>query len=111
VPPTLSVELEAKRLELLHGVVPRATTMGALIRPTNPNVERQSKDLEAAARNFGLKLEVLTAGVEGDFDGALRSRPICRFSNPRRSSWSSISAPRRRSASRSRSRSSPGPTR
>src|SRR3954466_4533839 len=57
-------------LGLLHGVGPRATTMGALIRPTNPNVERQSKDLEAAARNFGLKLEVLTAGVEGHFDGA-----------------------------------------
>ena len=38
---TLSVELEPKRLELLYGLVPTATTIGALVNPTNPNAEVQ----------------------------------------------------------------------
>jgi hypothetical protein len=40
-----------------------------------------------------------------------RSRPICRSSSRRHSSWSSISTPPRRSASPCRHRSSPAPTR
>jgi putative ABC transport system substrate-binding protein len=67
---TLSVELEPKRLELLHGLVPTATTIGALVNPTNPNAAIQSPDLQAAARTLGLKLEVLHAGSERDFEAA-----------------------------------------
>jgi putative tryptophan/tyrosine transport system substrate-binding protein len=65
---TLSAELEPKRLELLHGLVPTATTIGALINRTNPNAATQSRDLEAAARKLGVKLQVLNAGTERDFD-------------------------------------------
>jgi putative ABC transport system substrate-binding protein len=67
---TLSVELEPKRLELLHGLVPTAKTIGALVNPTNPNAAIQSPDLQAAARTLGLKLEVLHAGSERDFEAA-----------------------------------------
>ena len=67
---TLSVELEPKRLELLHDVVPRATTIGALVNPNNPNAETQSRDLQAAARTFGVKVYILNASSEDDFNAA-----------------------------------------
>jgi putative ABC transport system substrate-binding protein len=65
---TLSVELEPKRLELLHGLVPTAKTIGALVNPTNPNAGIQLPGLQAAARTLGLKLEILNAGTEQDFE-------------------------------------------
>src|SRR4051794_3452026 len=45
----LNVELGPKRLELLHELVPTATTIVLLVNPTNSNAESQSKDLQAAA--------------------------------------------------------------
>src|SRR5262249_60872428 len=57
-----------KRLELLHGVVPHAKTIGVLVNPTNPNAGIQSKELPAAARSLGINVEILGATSEGDFD-------------------------------------------
>jgi ABC-type uncharacterized transport system substrate-binding protein len=65
---TLSVELEPKRLELLRGVMPTATTIGALVNRTNPNAEIQSRELQSAARALGLELQILDAVTEHDFD-------------------------------------------
>jgi putative ABC transport system substrate-binding protein len=65
---TLSAELEPKRLELLHALIPTATTIGALVNPTNPIAESQSRELWAAARALGLKLQILNASAERDFD-------------------------------------------
>jgi putative tryptophan/tyrosine transport system substrate-binding protein len=65
---TLSAELEPKRLELLHELVPKATTIGALVNQTNPIAETQSRELQAAARALGLKLQILNASTERDFD-------------------------------------------
>jgi ABC-type uncharacterized transport system substrate-binding protein len=65
---TLSVELETKRLELLHGVVPQAKTIGALVNPANPNAGIQSKALPAAARSLGVNVEILSATSEHDFE-------------------------------------------
>jgi putative tryptophan/tyrosine transport system substrate-binding protein len=46
----LNVELAPKRLELLHELVPVATTIALLVNPSNPVVaERNTKDLQAAA--------------------------------------------------------------
>jgi ABC-type uncharacterized transport system substrate-binding protein len=64
----LSVELVPKRLELLHELVPTATTMALLVNPTNPNAVTQTRDLQAAARTLGLKLHVLHASSEHDFE-------------------------------------------
>ena len=66
---TLGVELEPKRLELLYGLIPTARTVGALVNPTNPNAEVQTRELQPAARALGLKLELLQATSERDFDG------------------------------------------
>jgi putative tryptophan/tyrosine transport system substrate-binding protein len=66
----LNVEIGPKRLELLHEVVPAASVVALLLNPTNPNSERQSRNIQAAARSLGLQLHVLHASTERDFDRA-----------------------------------------
>jgi putative ABC transport system substrate-binding protein len=66
----LNVEIGAKRLELLHELVPTATVMAVLMNPTNPNAEAQSRDMQAAAHTLGLQLHVLNASTERDFSTA-----------------------------------------
>ena len=66
----LNVEIGSKRLELLHELVPKASLMGLLINPTNPNAESQTRDMHAAAQSLGLQLHVLNASNEGDLDKA-----------------------------------------
>jgi putative ABC transport system substrate-binding protein len=66
----LNEEIGAKRLELLHQVVPTATVMAALINPSHPGAEFQTKDLQAAASTLGLQIHFLQATSEKDFDGA-----------------------------------------
>jgi putative ABC transport system substrate-binding protein len=69
---TLNVELAAKRLELLHELVPTAKIIAALINPTNLSVinETETRDLQAAARALGLTLHVLYASSEQEIDTA-----------------------------------------
>jgi putative ABC transport system substrate-binding protein len=64
----LSVELGPKLLELLHDSVPKAAIMALLVNPTNPNLEMQSTDLQAAALKLGLQPHVVNASTERDFD-------------------------------------------
>jgi len=64
---TLSIELEPKRLELLHGLVPAVTTIGALFNQTHPDAEARSRDLQAAARTLGIELYILNASSDNDF--------------------------------------------
>jgi putative tryptophan/tyrosine transport system substrate-binding protein len=64
----LSVEVGPKLLDMLHVAVPSARTMALLINPANPNAETQSKSMEQAALKLGLKLHVLNASVEREFD-------------------------------------------
>jgi ABC-type uncharacterized transport system substrate-binding protein len=64
----LGVELGSKRLELLHELVPTASIVAALVNPNTPAAETQSTDLQTAARTLGLKLHVLHASTERDFD-------------------------------------------
>jgi putative ABC transport system substrate-binding protein len=76
---TLSVELTPKRLEVLHELVPMATTIAFLINPTNPFFPSFNRDmtatatLQAAAGSLGLKLIVLQASSERDFDAVFAS--------------------------------------
>ncbi len=66
---TLGVELGPKQLALLHEVVPTATVVALLVNPTNPALaETQSRIVPAAARTLGLKLPVLNASTDRDFD-------------------------------------------
>jgi putative tryptophan/tyrosine transport system substrate-binding protein len=64
----LNVELGPKRLELLHELVPSATTFALLVNPKHPAADQLSRDLQTAARLLGLQLHVLHASTDGDFD-------------------------------------------
>jgi len=67
----LGVELGSKRLELLHELVPTATTMALLVNPTEPALsEPITRSLQIAAGALALKLHVLQASTERDFDAA-----------------------------------------
>jgi ABC transporter substrate binding protein len=61
---TLNVELAAKRLQLLHELVPAANIIALLVNPTDSNVETTLKSLRAAARDLGLQVHVLRASTE-----------------------------------------------
>src|SRR5207245_4636723 len=68
---TLNVEVAAKRLELLHELVPTATIVALLVNPTNPTLaETITRDLEVAARTLGVELYVLHASNEREIDTA-----------------------------------------
>jgi putative tryptophan/tyrosine transport system substrate-binding protein len=68
---TLNVEVAAKRLELLHELVPTATIVALLVNPTSTAIaETTTTELEVAARTLGLELHVLYASSEGEIDAA-----------------------------------------
>jgi putative tryptophan/tyrosine transport system substrate-binding protein len=64
----LNVEIGAKRLELLHELVPTASVMVLLVNPTNALTEANTRSVQAAAHALGLQLHVLNASTERDFD-------------------------------------------
>jgi ABC-type uncharacterized transport system substrate-binding protein len=66
----LSVEVGPKRLELARELFPGATTFALLVNPANPLAATVSKDLEAAADTLGMRLHVLHASTEADFEAA-----------------------------------------
>jgi putative ABC transport system substrate-binding protein len=71
---SLNVEVGPKRLELLHEVVPSATSMALLVNPTNPSMaEPFSRALQAAAGVLGLQLHVLHASSEREIEAAFET--------------------------------------
>jgi putative ABC transport system substrate-binding protein len=60
--------LDAKRLELLHELIPRATTIAALVNPNYFAAETQRREVQEAALRLGLEIIVLSAIAEGDFE-------------------------------------------
>jgi putative tryptophan/tyrosine transport system substrate-binding protein len=60
----------AKRLGLLHELVPNAGVIGMLVNPTFPDVKSQLRDMREAAQSAGLQVQVVNAGSERDFDKA-----------------------------------------
>jgi putative ABC transport system substrate-binding protein len=66
----LTVELEAKKLELLLELLPAATAIALLVNPTTVLTESVTKVVQDAARSFGLHLHVLNASTESQIDAA-----------------------------------------
>ena len=65
------VGLGAKRLGLLHELLPRAARFGVLVNPDNPLVtESIVAELQTAAQAIGRKIEVVAARTNGDIDTA-----------------------------------------
>jgi putative ABC transport system substrate-binding protein len=65
---TLGVEVQSKRLELLHELLPTATTMALLDAERPGGTEAVLTNLQAAARTLGLQLHVFTVRSKSDLD-------------------------------------------
>ena len=63
------MEIAAKRIGLLHDLLPRATTIAVLAAPSS----RERTDTQEAARVLGLQIKVLIAGTDRELDAALAS--------------------------------------
>jgi putative ABC transport system substrate-binding protein len=72
-------EILAKRLGLLHEMVPQAVRVAVLVNPANnPSAEATLQFIPEAARALGLQIAVLKAGTSGEIDaafGTLRREP------------------------------------
>jgi putative tryptophan/tyrosine transport system substrate-binding protein len=65
---SLDTELGRKRLQLLHELLPNVGTIAALVNPTFPGSDIQTKDLQVAASALGLELHILHASAERDIN-------------------------------------------
>ena len=63
------IELEAKRLELLHQLVPGAVRIAVLVNPANASyTEATLREVEAAARTIGVQVQVLKANTAREIE-------------------------------------------
>jgi putative ABC transport system substrate-binding protein len=81
---TITLELGAKRLELLRELVPAATRVAVLVNPANAaNAETIVRDVEVAARAMGLQIQIFNASTSSEINAAfailVRERPDALF--------------------------------
>jgi len=69
----LVTELMPKRLELISELVPQAGVIALLVNPNSADAERQTQDLQEAARAKRVQLIILKAGTESEIDAAFGS--------------------------------------
>jgi ABC-type uncharacterized transport system substrate-binding protein len=68
----MGVELVAKRLELLHEILPGFTRIALLVNPNNPGLMQDNIELsKAAAQRLGLEMIVVKAGSESEIESAV----------------------------------------
>jgi putative ABC transport system substrate-binding protein len=66
-----SAEVVAKRLGLLHELVPKAIRVAVLVNPTNTlSTEPTLRDLPEAAREIGLQVQILNASTSREIEAA-----------------------------------------
>jgi putative ABC transport system substrate-binding protein len=65
---SMAVELEPKRVELLHELMPSANVFGLLVNPSNPNAQVQTKEVQAAAQKLGIQVHIVHVSAEREFD-------------------------------------------
>ena len=66
----LAAELEPKRLEILHELVPTADRIAVLVNPAYQDVELRVDEIQAASRTIGKQIHVLQASTENAIDMA-----------------------------------------
>jgi putative tryptophan/tyrosine transport system substrate-binding protein len=64
----LTAVLEAKRLELLHELLPSVGVIALLVNPTNASTKAEIQQAQEAAGRLGVKLIVLNAANEDEID-------------------------------------------
>jgi putative tryptophan/tyrosine transport system substrate-binding protein len=71
---SLGAEVGAKRLEVLHELMPSTTVFALLVDPASPAIaDSQSSELRTAARALGVQLHVLYASTQDELDAAFAS--------------------------------------
>ena len=79
--------MTAKRLRLLHDLVPQAVHVAVLVNPTNAvTAETTLRELQHAAPTIGLQIQIIKASTIGEIDAAFATfcarasrRPLCRW--------------------------------
>jgi putative ABC transport system substrate-binding protein len=66
----IGAEVAAKRLELLHKLVPTATSIAMLARSTSPLTQAETRAMQSAAHVLGVRVLVLYAGTESEIAAA-----------------------------------------
>jgi putative tryptophan/tyrosine transport system substrate-binding protein len=66
-------EMEAKRLALLHELVPTATMIGVIVNPSSPSIDTQLREINSAARALGRQIQIVNATNERELDAAFAS--------------------------------------
>jgi len=69
----LHMQVSAKRLGLLHELLPRAARLAVLVNPNSRVAESEIADAQAAAAAIGRELDVVTAATSREIDIALAS--------------------------------------
>jgi putative ABC transport system substrate-binding protein len=69
----LTPTMEAKRLGLLHELVPQATRIAVLLNPNFPPSEGQERDVQEAGRTLGIDIRVLRARSDREIEAAFES--------------------------------------
>jgi putative tryptophan/tyrosine transport system substrate-binding protein len=82
-----TTEVNAKRLGLLHELVPKAVRVAVLINPANvTSSEITLRDVQEAARTLGLQIQILNATTIGEIDAVFATfahdRPDALFVAP-----------------------------
>jgi putative ABC transport system substrate-binding protein len=82
-----SAEVAAKRLRLLHDLVPKVVRVAVFLNPGNPLIaEATLREVQQAAPTIGLQIQILNAGTIGEIDAAFATfaheRPDALFVAP-----------------------------
>jgi putative ABC transport system substrate-binding protein len=80
-------EVVAKRLRLLHDLVPKAVRIAVLVNPANASLAGSTiKDVQQAASSMGLQIRILNASTIGEIEAAFAAfaheRPDALFVGP-----------------------------
>jgi putative tryptophan/tyrosine transport system substrate-binding protein len=66
----MALEIERKRMELLHELAPGSTSIAVLLNPANAQLQSQESEMQAAARVIGRQVLVLKASTEQEIEAA-----------------------------------------
>ena len=66
-------EMDAKRLALLHELVPTATMIGVIVNPSSPSIDTQLQQVNSAARALRRQIQIVNATNERELDAAFAS--------------------------------------
>jgi putative ABC transport system substrate-binding protein len=70
---TLAAEVAPKRLSLLRQLMPQAASIAALLQPSHPSTKPVTANLQAAATELGVQLNVLEASTDREIENAFHT--------------------------------------